>query len=129
CISLIELVNEELILASGSKSELLLDLGLIDDDSLADVESSADNLTNQTAGNNTDNAQIQLSRESSSKISRKQGKVQGLLQELSIPREPEEENDSEEGGESISQNLARLYKKASLAEKRVMKANQDEILC
>ncbi|CAG8737060.1 1801_t:CDS:1, partial [Funneliformis mosseae] len=54
-----------------------------------------------------------------------------LLQELSIPAkgEPEEENDSEEGGGSISQNLARLYKKASLAEKRVMKAKQDEILC
>ncbi|CAG8732005.1 6649_t:CDS:1, partial [Funneliformis caledonium] len=113
CISPIELVNEELILASGEyhmvfkdkdfrkkgplsddtvggKLELLLDLELIDDDSLADqgekitktithdqttsltidVKSSADNLTNQTAGNNTDNAQIQSSRESSSKISR-----------------------------------------------------------
>ncbi|CAG8659849.1 8157_t:CDS:2 [Funneliformis caledonium] len=81
CISPIKLVNEKLILASGEyymekrplsddtvrgESELLLDLGLIDDDSLADqgekitktithdqitsltidVESSADNLTN-----------------------------------------------------------------------------------
>ncbi|CAG8741568.1 1581_t:CDS:1, partial [Funneliformis mosseae] len=112
CISPIELVNEELILASGEyhmvskdkdfrkkgplsddtvggESELLHDLGLIDDDSLAnqgekiiktithdqttsltiDVESSTDNLTNQTAGDNTDNAQIRSSRESSPKIS------------------------------------------------------------
>ncbi|CAG8756035.1 14075_t:CDS:1, partial [Funneliformis caledonium] len=62
------------------------------------VESSADNLTNQTAGDNTDNAQIWSSRESSPKISREQDKVQGLLQELTIPTkgEPEEENDSEE---------------------------------
>ncbi|CAG8750597.1 14588_t:CDS:2, partial [Funneliformis caledonium] len=48
------------------------------------VESSADNLTNQTARDNTDNAQIQSSKESSSKIFREQNKVQGLLQELSI---------------------------------------------
>ncbi|CAG8496277.1 12735_t:CDS:2 [Funneliformis caledonium] len=101
CISPIELVNEELILASGEyhmvskdkdfrkkdslsnntvegELEILLDLGLIDDDSLADVENSADNLTNQTAGDNTNNVQIQSSRESFPKISRKQDKVQAM---------------------------------------------------
>ncbi|CAG8586125.1 3075_t:CDS:2 [Funneliformis mosseae] len=134
-----------------SESELLLDLGLINDDSLVsqgekitktithdqitsltiDVESSADNLTNQTARNNTNNAQIQLLRESFPKISHEQDKVQGLLQELSIPAkgEPEEENDSEEDGESISQNLIRLYKKYQFVEsfekrvKEIMNSN------
>ncbi|CAG8530490.1 6073_t:CDS:10 [Funneliformis mosseae] len=64
-----------------------------------------------------------MSSRESSKISCKQDKIQGLLQELSISAkgESEEENDSEEGGGSISQNLTRLYKKASLAEKCVMK--------
>ncbi|CAG8667159.1 11917_t:CDS:2, partial [Diversispora eburnea] len=37
-------------------------------------------------------------------------------------------NDSEENGGTMSQILARLYRKASLAEKQVVKANQDEIM-
>ncbi|CAG8624434.1 15206_t:CDS:2 [Funneliformis mosseae] len=44
-----------------------------------DMESSADNLTNQITRDNTDNAQIQSSRESSPKISREQDKIQSLL--------------------------------------------------
>ncbi|CAG8753321.1 17712_t:CDS:2, partial [Funneliformis caledonium] len=80
CISPIELVNEELILASGEYHMVSKDKDFRKKDPLSD---------------DTD-------------------KVQGLLQELSIPEEPEEENDSEE---------------TSLVEKRVMKANQNEILC
>ena len=49
---------------------------------------------------------------------------------LCLPREKAENVDEEEDADgSVSQSLARLYQKATRAGLRVIKANQDEILC
>ncbi|RHZ69772.1 hypothetical protein Glove_278g41 [Diversispora epigaea] len=99
---------------------------------LVQINSSNQTDTNDagTDEGNYSDAQTRTSRQASPKITREQDKLQGLLQELSTPTKGETDEDDVEGSEdSISQSLARLYQKASLAEKRVTKANQDEILC
>lgn len=106
---------------------------------LVQVNSTDQSDTNDTVaqdqstgeGNDTTDSKTRTSRQSSPKIDRDRNKLQGLLQELSTPikGETNEDEDDEGSGDSMSQSLARLYQKASLAEKRVTKANQDEILC
>ncbi|CAG8805212.1 12141_t:CDS:1, partial [Racocetra fulgida] len=57
-------------------------------------------------------------------------KVQGLIKELSMPREPIDDNDREnKTRESKPKTLLQLYYNASRAEKRVTRAYQEEIRC
>ncbi|PKY61221.1 hypothetical protein RhiirA4_521531 [Rhizophagus irregularis] len=105
------------------------------------IEDNDDNQSN-SIDNSEDDTNVQESesqskrnssrRWTSPKITRKQEKFQALLQELSISAKGEKAKnvDKEEDADgSVFQSLAQLYQKATCTRLRIIKANQDEILC
>ncbi|CAG8618865.1 1489_t:CDS:2 [Ambispora gerdemannii] len=89
---------------------------LIANNSISTQEQATSPISNMR--NVTVDAQTRTSRQASPKITREQEKLQGLLHELSTPIKGETDEDGNESSEnSMSQSLARLYQKASLAKK------------